>query len=271
MAKPILKWVGGKRQLLPEIKKYIPNNYNRYIEPFIGGGAVLFEITPNNAIINDINYEIINVYNVIKNNPEELIKKLKTFENTEEKYYEIRNIDRTPKYNSLSDIEKAARTIYLNRTCFNGLYRVNSKGQNNVPYGKYKSPTICDEENIKNCNSFFNIHHVEIKNMDFEKILDLALPNDFIYLDPPYAPLTATASFTSYSKDGFDVKDQERLKKKCDELTKKGIKFLQSNSSAPLIKDLYKDYTIIEVDAKRNIASKTSSREKVKEVLIKNF
>lgn len=269
--KPILKWVGGKRQLLTEIKKYIPDEYNTYIEPFFGGGAVLFDIKPKKAVINDINDEIINVYKTIKDNPKELIKKLKTYKNEEDVYYEIRNLDRTDKYNTLSNIEKASRIIYLNRTCFNGLYRVNSKGQNNVPYGKYKNPTICDEKNINNISSYFNKNNVEIKNLDFEKVLELAKEGDFVYLDPPYDPLTETASFVSYSKDGFDRKDQERLKKYCDLLTKNNVKFLLSNSSTDFIKELYKDYTIIEVNATRNISADTKGREKVKEVLIKNF
>lgn len=269
--KPILKWVGGKRQLLPEIKKYIPKEYNTYIEPFFGGGAVLFELKPKKALINDINNEIINVYKTIKDNPDELIKKLKTYKNDEESYYEVRNLDRSKDYEKLSNIEKASRILFLNRTCFNGLYRVNSKGQNNVPYGKYKNPTICDEKNIKNVSSYFNKNDIVIKNLDFEKIFEFAKEGDFVYLDPPYDPLTETSSFVSYSKDGFTRKDQERLKKCCDTLTKNNVKFLLSNSSTNFIKELYKDYTIIEVDASRNISADTKGREKVKEVLIKNF
>lgn len=269
--KPILKWVGGKRQLLPEIRKYIPSKYNNYIEPFFGGGAVLFDQQPTSSIIGDINSEIMNVYNTIKETPDELIKLLKTYVNNEEDYYKIRNLDRSDDFKKLTNIERAARIIYLNRTCFNGLYRVNSKGQNNVPYGKYKNPTICDEENIKNCSKFFNDKDIIINNLDFAKTIEFAKPGDFVYLDPPYDPLTETASFVSYSKDGFSRKDQEKLKYMCDNLTKEKIKFLQSNSSTDFIKTLYKDYEIIEVDASRNIAAKTSSREKVKEILIKNY
>lgn len=269
--KPILKWVGGKRQLLPEIKKYIPKEYNTYLEPFFGGGAVLFDIQPEKAIVNDINEELVNMYNVIKNNSNELIKKLGTYINDEENYYEVRNLDRNEDYVNLSNIDKAARIIYLNRTCFNGLYRVNSKGQNNVPYGKYKNPTICDKNNIENVSKYFNKNNIEIKNLDFEEILKLAQTNDFVYLDPPYDPLTDTSSFVSYAKDGFSKEDQTRLKKYCDILDKKGVKFLLSNSSTDFIKNLYKDYTIIEIDANRNISATVKGREKVKEVLIKNF
>lgn len=269
--KPILKWVGGKRQLLSEIKKHIPSNYNTYIEPFFGGGAVLFEIQPKKAIINDINIELVNMYKTVKTNSEDLIKKLEKYTNDEEKYYEIRNLDRNENYKKLSNIDRASRMIYLNRTCFNGLYRVNSKGQNNVPYGKYKNPTICDKSNIKNISKYFNENDIEIKNLDFEKLLKLAQPGDFVYLDPPYDPLTDTSSFVSYSKDGFTKDDQTRLKECCDLLTKKGVKFLLSNSSTEFIKELYKDYTIIEVDANRNISASVKGREKVKEVLIKNF
>lgn len=268
--KPILKWVGGKRQLIPEIKKYIPE-YDRYIEPFFGGGAVLFDLQPTNAIINDINPELINLYKVIKNNPQKLIELLKTYTNDEDTYYKIRNLDRNDSYKNTDNIEKAARFIYLNRTCFNGLYRVNSKGQNNVPYGKYKNPLICDENNIKNCASYLSNNNIEITNLDFNDVLKKAKENDFIYLDPPYDPLTETSSFTSYSKEGFTKLDQERLKKQLDKLNDKKIKFLLSNSSTEFIKELYKDYTIIEVNAKRNIASTTTGRKPVKEVLIKNY
>lgn len=269
--KPVLKWVGGKRQLLPEIKKYIPESFNTYIEPFIGGGAVLFEIQPKKAIINDINNELTNVYNVIKTNPTQLIEILKSYKNDEITYYTIRNLDRDNTYDKINDIDKAARTIYLNRTCFNGLYRVNSKGQNNVPYGKYKNPTICDKDNINNLSIFLNNNSIEIKNTDFINILNLANENDFIYLDPPYDPLTNTSSFVSYNKNGFDKEDQRRLKESCDNLTKRKVKFLLSNSSTEFIKELYKDYQIIEIDAKRNISATTKGRKNVKEVLIKNY
>lgn len=269
--KPVLKWVGGKRQLLPEIKKYIPESFNTYIEPFIGGGAVLFEIQPKKAIINDINNELTNVYNVIKTNPTQLIEILKSYKNDEITYYTIRNLDRDNTYDKINDIDKAARTIYLNRTCFNGLYRVNSKGQNNVPYGKYKNPTICDKDNINNLSIFLNNNSIEIKNTDFINILNLANENDFVYLDPPYDPLTNTSSFVSYNKNGFDKEDQRRLKESCDNLTKRKVKFLLSNSSTEFIKELYKDYQIIEIDAKRNISATTKGRKNVKEVLIKNY
>lgn len=269
--KPILKWVGGKRQLLPEIKKYIPKNYNTYIEPFIGGAAVLLDIQPQKAIINDINHELINMYTVIKEHPDDLIKKLKTYNNTSDEYYEIRNKDRNENYSELTNTEKASRIIYLNKTCFNGLYRVNSKGQYNTPYGKYKNPTICDEVNIKNLSKYFNDNKIEIKNSNFDNILKLAKKGDFVYLDPPYDPLSETSSFVSYAKDGFGKKEQELLKKQCDELTKNGVKFLQSNSSTTFIKELYKDYKIVEVNAKRSISGKVEGRESVKEVLIMNY
>lgn len=270
MIKPILKWVGGKRQLMPEILANKPSTFNNYIEPFFGGGAVLFELKPKNAIIGDINKELINLYNVIKNNPNELIKELKTYKNDSTFYYEIREKDRTKDYESLSNIKKAARMIYLNKTCFNGLYRVNSKGQNNVPFGNYKNPLICDEETIKDLSKFFNENKTQIFNQSFEKTMDLAKPGDFVYLDPPYDPVNET-SFTSYSETGFTKEDQKKLKEKCDELHKKGIKFMLSNSDTEYIKTLYKDYNIKIVTAKRNVNSKAEGRGAVNEVLITNY
>lgn len=270
MIKPILKWVGGKRQLMPEILANKPSTFNNYIEPFFGGGAVLFELKPKNAIIGDINKELINLYNVIKNNPNELIKELKTYKNDSTFYYEIREKDRTKDYESLSNIKKAARMIYLNKTCFNGLYRVNSKGQNNVPFGNYKNPLICDEETIKDLSEFFNKNKIEIFNQSFEKTMDLAKPGDFVYLDPPYDPVNDT-SFTSYSETGFTKEDQKRLRDKCNELHKKGVKFMLSNSDTEYIKKLYKDYNISIVTAKRNVNSKADGRGAVNEVIITNY
>ena len=268
---PFLKWAGGKRQLLPEIKKYIPDNINTYYEPFIGAGAVFLDLQPSKAVINDINYELINCYKVIRDKPEELILELSKFKNTEEDFYRIRNWDKEENYKKRSDAEKAARTIYLNKTCFNGLYRVNSKGFFNVPYGKYKNPAFVNKENIDNLSKYLKSADITLLNKDFEEVLKDADKGDFVYFDPPYFPLNKTSSFTSYSKDGFTEKDQIRLKEKIDELTDNGVLCLVSNSCCDFIKDLYKKYEIIEISAKRNINSEGSKRQPVKEVLIKNF
>ena len=271
MIKPILKWVGGKRQLIPEIEKRIPSSYNTYLEPFLGGGAVLFHIQPEKAIVSDINVELINMYNVIKNNNEELIESLKNHKNTSEYFYDIRSKDRTDDYDTLSDIEKASRIIYINKTCYNGLYRVNSKGQINTPYGSYKNPLICDEDTINDLSNFFNKNDITILNQSFEKTLDLAQSGDFVYLDPPYDPVSDTSSFVSYSANGFTRDNQKQLKLCCDELSKKNIKFLLSNSATDYIKDLYKDYNIDIIKAKRNINSDANKRGDINEVLISNY
>lgn len=271
--KAILKWPGGKRQLLNEIKKYIPKNINTYYEPFIGGGAVFFDLMFDNAYMNDVNWELVNVYKQIKNHSKKLIQLLENHKQNHNKkyYYSIRKLDRNENYQDLSHIEKAARFIYLNKTCYNGLYRVNSKGQFNVPMGKYKNPNICDKELILKMSQYLKENHIQIKNMDFEKFLKYVQKGDFVYLDPPYDPLSDTANFTSYSKAGFNKKDQVRLKKVCDILNEKGVHFLMSNSNTSFINELYKNYKIVKVKARRNINSKGNSRGEIFEVLIMNY
>lgn len=268
---PFLKWAGGKRQLLPEIRKYIPTKINTYYEPFIGAGAVLFDIQPEKAVINDINIELVNVYQVIKDNAVELIEDLKKHENDHEYFYEIRNLDRTPSYLELSPIERASRIIYLNKTCFNGLFRVNSKGQFNVPFGKYKNPQIVNEHVIRAVHSYLSKNDVQILNTDFEKVVEGSKEGDFIYLDPPYDPVSSTSSFTSYSLDGFNREDQQRLKNLFVELDKRGCNVLLSNSATDFIKELYRDYHIEIVSASRHINAKASGRGKIDEVLVMNY
>lgn len=268
---PFLKWAGGKRQLLPEIKKHIPDNINTYYEPFVGAGAVFLDLQPQTAVINDINSELINCYKVIKDNPEKLILELSNFINSEEEFYKVRNWDKEKGYEKRSDIERAARTIYLNKTCFNGLYRVNSKGHFNTPYGKYKNPSFIQEENIYNLSKYFKSTKIQFLNKDFENVLKEAKKGDFVYLDPPYYPINKTSSFTGYSQNGFSEKEQIRLKSVLDVLNSKGVFFLLSNSCCDFIKNLYKNYEIIEIFAKRNINSVGNKRDSVKEVLVKNF
>lgn len=271
---PVVKWVGGKRQLLDELKKYTPKKISTYYEPFFGGGANLFSIQPKNAVINDLNGDLVTTYRVIKEKVEELIEKLKVHEanNTEEYFYQIRDLDRqSSRYNALDDVEKAARLIYLNKTCYNGLFRVNSSGQFNTPYGKYKNPNIVNEVVLRAVSKYFNDNNIHILSGDFADAVANAQKGDFVYLDPPYDPVSNTASFTGYNEGGFNKKEQERLKLVCDELNKKGVKFLLSNSNTEFINNLYKGYDIIIVKAKRSINSNGNKRGEVEEVLIKNF
>lgn len=272
---PVVKWVGGKRQLLPEIKKYAPKNFNTYFEPFVGGGAVLFELQPNQAVVNDINKELINVYSVIQNNVDELIETLSNqneYANTSECYYKIRELDREPKkYNKLTGIERAARILYLNKTCYNGLYRVNSMGEFNSPFGSYKNPNIVNEVTLKAVSNYFNESKIKFLNGDFEKVLKNAKKGDFVYFDPPYAPISKTSNFTGYNENGFGEAEQIRLKEVCDSLNKKGVKFLLSNSDCEFIREIYKDYTIETIKAKRAINSNGNNRGAISEVLIRNY
>lgn len=266
---PIVKWVGGKRQLMFELLKNMPKSYNRYFEPFIGGGALFFELQPEQAYISDMNEELINLYSVVRDNVYELIDDLSKHEVSKEYFLEIRNIDRTEKYAELSDVERASRFIYLNRTCFNGMYRVNSQGQFNVPFGHYKNPRIIDENNLLNCSEL--LKKTEIKCADFSEILTKVQKGDFVYFDPPYVPLNETSSFTSYTKDGFDIDMQFKLRDVCDELDSKGVKFMLSNSDTKLVNELYANYEIKKVFASRQINANADGRGKITEVLVRNY
>lgn len=271
MAKPFVKWVGGKRQLLPEIKKYVPETYTKYYEPFVGGGAVFLDIQPKKAILNDYNSDLINAYQTIKDNVEELIEDLKQHVNEEDYFYNMRELDRAEDYNDLSNVKKASRLIYLNKTCFNGLYRVNSSGFFNTPFGRYKSPNIINEYTLLALSDYFNKYDITFKTGDFEDALKGIRKGAFVYFDPPYAPLSPTSNYTGYTLAGFNETDQIRLKKLCDKLTKQGVKFLLSNSNVPFIQELYKDYTIEIVGAKRAINAKGNKRGEVEEVLVRNY
>jgi DNA adenine methylase len=268
---PFLKWAGGKRQLLPEIRKYTPNFYKCYFEPFLGAGAVFFDLQPKEAVINDSNEELINCYNVIKNNLEELIIDLSKHALTEDYFYRIREVDRNTNFKDLSKVERASRFIYLNRTCFNGLYRVNSKGYFNVPFGKYKNPNFQNFELLRNISVLLSQNDITIYNNDFRRALAGAGKDDFVYLDPPYDPLNKTSSFTSYQADTFGKSDQIRLKETFDELNSKGCKLMMSNSSTEFIEQLYQDYKIIRVKAGRLINSNASLRGQIDEFLIMNY
>jgi DNA adenine methylase len=266
---PFLKWAGGKRQLLRQMDSFLHKEWSEYIEPFVGGGALFFYLLPESAILMDTNPVLINVYQVIKDHVEELIDLLKHHHNKSEYFYQVRNLDRLPGFAKMSNIERASRTIFLNRCCFNGLYRVNSKGQFNVPFGKYKNPNFCDEENLR------AVHHV-LQNVkvvagSFEHVLEYATDQSFIYMDPPYVPLSASANFTSYTKENFGLDDQVRLRNVFTELDQKGCKVMASNSYCEFILDLYQDYQIHIVKAKRAINSDASKRGEIREVIITNY
>jgi len=271
LLQPCLKWVGGKRQLIQEIDKYFPSKYSKYYEPFIGGGAVLFHFQPKRAIINDTNSELINFYNVVKNDVEALIQDLKKHKNEEDYFYTIRELDRKHEFENMTDVQKASRLHYLNKTCYNGLFRVNSAGQFNSPYGKYKNPNIVNESILRAVSNYFNKNDIKILNTDFEESIKGIRKGALVYFDPPYDPVSSSSSFTGYTENGFNRDEQIRLKNLCDKLDKKGVKFLLSNSATPFIKDLYKEYDIITVQAKRSINSKGSGRGEIDEVLVKNY
>lgn len=270
---PFTKWTGGKRQLLPHLIKNLPNKFNRYFEPFVGGGALFFKLQPKNSVINDLNSELITTYKVIKDEIEELINLLKIHKelNSKEYYLKIRNMDREKNITEYNNVKRVARFIYMLRVNFNGIYRVNSKNQFNVPYGKYLNPKILDEELLRKISHFLNENNTLILNTDFENSLLEAKKGDLVYLDPPYIPISKTSSFTSYTREGFNYDEQLRLKKLVDKLTKKEVFVMQSNSYSEITKELYKNYNIKEVLASRMINSKVENRGKIKEVIITNY
>ena len=270
---PILKWVGGKRQLLDFIRPLIPE-HTTYCEPFVGGGAVFFDLQPKKAVINDFNPELINVYQTVKDQPEELIALLSEHRehNCQEYFYQIRALDREPeKYQALTAAERAARIIYLNKTCYNGLFRVNSAGQFNAPWGRYKNPNIVPEDNIRAMSRYLNKSKTVIRCGDYREALKGLRKGTFVYLDPPYMPISSSSSFTGYTASGFGQAEQIELKRQCDLLNKKGIKFLLSNSWCDFIEELYSGYKIERVPAKRAINARADRRGAVDEVLVRNF
>lgn len=269
--RPFVKWAGGKRQIIDELLKYVPKSYNTYFEPFVGGGALFFELEPKKAVINDFNKELIGVYQTVKqkNNHVKLMELLDEYEknHTEENYYKIRNLDRNKdEFNRLKKIDKAARVLYLNKTCFNGLYRVNSKGEFNVPFNNKKSVNLYEEDNLEDIHKYLYENKVSITSGDYRKCLRKAKKGDFVYLDPPY-----DETFTSYTKNDFDRDDQITLSNEFKKLNKKGVKVMLSNNNTDLIRELYKNFNIHIVNAKRNINSKSDGRGYVEEVIITNY
>lgn len=271
-AAPVVKWVGGKRQLLPQILPLIPAEMTAYCEPFVGGGAVLFALQPGRALVNDLNEDLITVYRVIKEDADALIRHLSRHENTPEYFYRIRDLDRDKEaYAALSDVEKASRLLYLNKTCYNGLFRVNASGAFNSPYGHYRRPNIVNEQTIRGVSRYFNACDITFFSGDFAAVLDRVPSGGFVYLDPPYDPVSDTASFTGYNKGGFGREEQLRLKACCDALTARGVKFLLSNSATPFIRELYGSYRVSIVQARRAVNSVASRRGAIEEVLVRNY
>ncbi len=271
-AKPFVKWVWWKRQLISQLDKLFPTKFNNYFEPFLWGWAVFFNLQKEKSFLSDINEELINVYKVIKTQPEKLISFLKTLEYSKEVYLEIRAWDRSENWlKSFSNIERAARFIYLNRTCFNWLYRVNSKWQFNVPMWKYANPDYIQEENIRNTSILLNKVKAEIKLQSFEKVLDKAKSWDFVYFDPPYDTLTDTANFTSYNESGFGRDMQIKLRDVFVELHKRWCKVMLSNHNTPFIREIFDWFRFEIVKARRNVNSNWAGRGEVEEIVVMNY
>lgn len=272
---PFVKWAGGKRQLLNDIKKLMPKQYEQYFEPFIGGGAVLFEIAPKNAIISDMNKELITTYKVFKSDTQfnQLVLRLGEYEknHNEVYYYKVREQDRDAAFSQLSDVEVSARFIYLNKACFNGLYRVNSKGFFNVPFGKKEVLKTYNKENLESIHQYFVNNDVEIYLQDFEKTIASAKKGDFVYFDPPYDTIENKNSFTAYNENIFGRDAQIRLCNTFKELDKKGVYVMLSNHNTSFIQSLYKGFNVHIVNATRVINSKSSERGPIEEVLITNY
>lgn len=254
--KPFLKWAGGKTQLLDELSKYIPEKYNKYIEPFLGGGALFFHIKPKNAILSDLNPELVNCYKIVRDNVEELILALNEFLNDETLFYEIRSLNVA----DLNEIERAARFIFLNKTCFNGLYRENKKGDFNVPFGRNKNVNISNEEVLRNAS--FALSTAKIICADYKYILRrYSEEGDFVFLDPPYDAVNSTSDFQRYTKDSFYDDDQISLRNEVNRLVKIGSKVLSTNSNTDFINELYNVYKREVIETRRTISSKATSRK----------
>ncbi len=269
---PVVKWVGGKRQLLGVLAPLVPKRYGLYCEPFLGGGALLFHQRPARALLNDINAELINVYEVIKKDVEKLVLELGKYRNDEEQYYEVRDWDRdSDTYGRLSPVRRAARIIYLNKTCYNGLFRVNNAGEFNTPFGRHKQPNIQNAPLLRAVSRYFQAADLRFTTRDYAEVLAKLPADSFVYLDPPYYPVSKSANFTNYTKIGFDQEEQIRLKNACDQLDRRGIRFMLSNSAADFILDLYSAYNVRIIKAKRAVNSVSTKRGDVDEIVVRNY
>ncbi len=267
-AEPFIKWAGGKGRIMHELVARLPPPSlwtGRYIEPFLGGGAVYLHLQPSPALLTDTNAELIHLYSVVRDDVEALIERLGDHTYDRDHYYAVRAQD--PE--ALGPIELAARFVFLNRTCFNGLYRVNRQGRFNVPFGRYTNPNLCPADRLRAASSALGDATLSLG--DFEAALDAARPGDFVYLDPPYAPLTPTANFTAYTADDFGLADQRRLADRVHALTRRGVLCMVSNSDTPLVRDLYKGLRIDGILAPRAISRDASRRGPAPEVIVRNW
>jgi DNA adenine methylase len=264
-ARPFLKWAGGKGRLISQYESYFPQYFEAYHEPFLGGGAIFFHLLPKRAILSDINSELVNVYRCVRDSVEDLIEQLleHQHQHCEEYYYAVRANPRS------DEIERAARLLYLNRTCFNGLYRENSQGKFNVPLGKYKDPRVCHPELLRPAAAA--LQRVQIEVQPFDAIADQVSKRDFVYFDPPYYPISATSSFTAYNRYSFHQVDQIRLRETFGKLAERGVRVMLSNSDCPFIRSLYEGFNIYTIYSSRSINSKAEKRGKITEVLITSY
>ena len=267
--KPFLKWAGGKGSLLPQLAPLFPQDFRQYFEPFLGGAAVFFHLKPSGAVLSDLNPRVVDCYVAIRDHVQEVISLLDKLRNThgKEQYYQARE-DLNCK-TDLSLVERAALQIYLNKTCFNGLYRENRSGHFNVPIGRYQNPRIFDPGNLFAASTL--LQRADIKNVPFEQTLEKASAGDFVYFDPPYEPISKTSNFVSFTRHGFTSEDQARLATTCKRLDRMGCFFMVSNSNAPLIRELYRGFSQHQIQARRRINSKATRRGPVVELVIRNY
>jgi DNA adenine methylase len=270
-AAPFVKWAGGKGRLLSQLRPLLPSQAPRmrHVEPFVGGGALFFSRQPKRALLTDINPALVGTYVAIRDDVSGVIDALRDLaaRHSKERYYAVR--DRYNRGPRITTAKRAAMFIYLNKTCFNGLHRVNRKGEFNVPVGSYKKPRILNEDGLKAASAL--LQGAQLRCAPFEALLEDAKPGDFIYFDPPYEPVSATASFTSYASDGFGREDQTRLRDVYKALDRRGCKLMLSNSDVPFIRELYADFRIDTVAAPRAINCNASKRGRVSEVVVRNY
>ncbi len=262
---PFLKWVGGKGRLLEQFRDLLPETFERYFEPFFGGGAVFFFLGPPKAVLSDVNAELVDCYRAVRDSVDAVIEALGEHRYEKEHFYVVRDLD--PR--ALPMPERAARTIFLNRSGFNGLFRVNRKGRFIVPFGRYTNPTLCDAPNLRACS--LALCGVDLRCGDFEKAVSTAAAGDFVYFDPPYVPVSITANFTHYAAGRFDWQEQERLARLFRKLADRGVQVMLSNSDTGEVRDLYAGFRIDRVDAARSVNSNPEKRGKVAEVVVRNL
>lgn len=264
MAEPIVKWIGGKGRLLPELVSRLPGRFKTYHEPFIGGGALFFAIRPRFAYLADANPELVNLYQCIKREPGALMDRLAGMGTDETEYYRLRGQDRDPGFADLSAVERAARFIYLNKCCFNGLYRVNRQGHFNAAWGKRRNPQLFDAGNVMSVQAA--LEGVRLTVADFGQVLHLARPGDFVYFDPPYDD-----SFTGYTSGSFSRQDQHRLWQLCVKLHRLGASWMLSNADTPFIRQLFRAFRVESVLAPRSVAASGAARAPAREVIVRNY